>query len=777
MVSMEETAGFLKAQPVWPTDREREINLLIGFRALIDLPQMTGLVLRVTAATLYNAYVNGVFAGSGPARAPRDFARIDAWDLKPYLRSGKNVVAIEVAGYCANAFSGMEQPSYLQAEVLNDRQVLAYTGAAAGGFTATPIEEKIQKIQRYSFQRFFAEAYVLAPGHDRWRVDPEQPFSGVACVVQPQPVLLPRRVPYPVFALRQPVSIAAAGKFRKGDLPENPWKDRSLVDITPHYRGYPETQLDSIPSLEMQKIFTTELTACGKGYDPQETVSLSAGMFRIFDLGQELTGFIGCTMTCPQNARVLMAFDEILTQGDVDFKRMNCVNVVTYQLAPGTYHVQTLEAYALRYLKIMVLEGACAINGPFLREYANPDVYRAHFAASDPDLNRIFEAARETFRQNAVDIFMDCPSRERAGWLCDSFFTGRAAFVLSGTTVVEKNFLENFLLPDTFAKLPAGMLPMCFPADHVQGTFIPNWALWFIVELEEYLARSNDRSLVDALEPRVMALLDYFKAFLNSDGLLEKLAGWVFVEWSQANSLVQDVNYPGNMLYAGALDAAARLYRRPAWSQAAEQVRQAVRRQSFNGTFFVDNAVRREGKLESSGMTTEVCQYYAFYFDVATPQTHPDLWQTLLTDFGPQRKQTGKYPEVYVANAFIGNFLRIDLLSRYHESARVLEEIVGYFLNMARLTGTLWEHDQPTASCNHGFAAHVAQTLFRDALGIQKVDPIARRIIIRVPALPLAWCEGRIPLGNGFITMRWWKENSQVLCEYSVPAGYTVERA
>ena len=56
---------------------------------------------------------------------------------------------------------------------------------------------------------------------------------------------------------------------------------------------------------------------------------------------------------------------------------------------------------------------------------------------------------------------------------------------------------------------------------------------------------------MDALRDRVLKLFEYFQAYENSDGLLEKLPGWVFVEWSKANEFVQDVNYPSNMLYAG----------------------------------------------------------------------------------------------------------------------------------------------------------------------------------------------------------------------------------
>ncbi|MHB9011410.1 MAG: alpha-L-rhamnosidase-related protein [Ignavibacteriaceae bacterium] len=35
------------------------------------------------------------------------------------------------------------------------------------------------------------------------------------------------------------------------------------------------------------------------------------------------------------------------------------------------------------------------------------------FSCDDDSLNEIYSAAVQTFRQNSVDIFADCPSRER----------------------------------------------------------------------------------------------------------------------------------------------------------------------------------------------------------------------------------------------------------------------------------------------------------------------------------------------------------------------------
>jgi alpha-L-rhamnosidase len=504
-------------------------------------------------------------------------------------------------------------------------------------------------------------------------------------------------------------------------------------------------------------------------------VNLKPNTYEILDFGVNLTGFLGARLECRTRTRLCLTFDEILSGGDVDFKRLGCVNVVAYELAPGIYDVESFEPYTLRYVKLIALEGEVEVRDLHLREFVNPAVNQAHFAASDERLNRLFAAGRETFRQNAVDLFMDCPSRERAGWLCDSFFTARVAYDLCGDTRVEKNFFENYLLPKQFAHLPDGMLPMCYPADHNDGVFIPNWSLWFVVQLEEYLARSGDRELVAALRPRVLRLFDYFRPFRNQDGLLEKLQSWVFVEWSKANDFVQDVNYPSNMLYAEALAAAARMYDLPELTRDAETIRAVIRRQSFDGEFFVDNAVRQAGQLQVTRHRTEVCQYFAFFFGLATPETHPQLWRTLVKDFGPQRKQTKAFPEVHPANAFIGNVLRLELLSRYGLAQQNLDESIAYLLYMADLTGTLWENDGAYASCDHGFASHAVHVLYRDVLGLHQVDTVQRQVRLCFAEVRLDWCEGRVPTADGAVELRWWKDGDQTRYRVRVPAGYKVQ--
>ena len=160
------------------------------------------------------------------------------------------------------------------------------------------------------------------------------------------------------------------------------------------------------------------------------------------------------------------------------------------------------------------------------------------------------------------------------------------------------------------------------------------------------------------------------------------------------------------------------LYGDEKYNQKAEKLKETIRRESKIGIFYCDNSVFKDGELTLSGERTETCQYYAFFTGVANDEEDKELWKTLVDDFGPERKETGKWKEIYPSNAFIGNYLRLELLCQNGRYDKLEENICGYFDYMASLTGTLWEHKDIKASCNHGFASHVLVWL--DKLGYIK---------------------------------------------------------
>lgn len=69
------------------------------------------------------------------------------------------------------------------------------------------------------------------------------------------------------------------------------------------------------------------------------------------------------------------------------------------------------------------------------------------------------------------------------------------------------------------------------------------------------------------------------------------------------------------MLYARMLEVTADLYGMPELKTKAQKLKETIRTQSFNGKFFIDNAIRENGVLvPQKNNRSETCQYYTFYF-------------------------------------------------------------------------------------------------------------------------------------------------------------------
>lgn len=729
-----EKVFFKEARPVWPVGMAEEMNVSTGFYGEFERPEdFTGkLTLFITGSSVYRVFLNGTFLCHGPARAAHGYTRVDELELPRELLCERNSLAVEAAGFCIESFYLIRQPSFLQAELRCGERVLLKTVSSETGkecvpevvgvsetgdisdnghlfcFQAALLIDRIRKVQRYSYQRVFLEAYRMDAQYADWR---RKGFSKERQVLleEGRPYrLLERHVPYCTYPVKETEKILEKGSFFiREDAPR--WEDRSYLGISEQYKGFPPEELELLVSAELDRIAREKVFPDSTRMDVgQFPVTLSAGQYALASYEYNMTGFLGAELECSEDAQLVYVFDEILNgEGDITYNRCCCVNAVWYELKKGRYCLETLQPYTQKYGKWLVLKGNVKIQRMWVREYTNPEAEKGVFSCSDPVINAICEAGRRTFAQNAVDLYMDCPSRERAGWLCDSFFTGRVEYVLTGNTAVEDNFLENYLLAPEENGIPEGMLPMCYPADHPLGEYIPNWALWLILELWEYRNRKPDEMLTAAFSLKIQRLFQYFETYENEDGLLENLDGWVFVEWSAANELTAGVNYPSNMLYSAALRAAGRLYEREDWLDKGRKLAEKIRSQSYKNGFFSDQALRRDGKLVLTKQRTEVCQYYAYFMKIADRETYPELFETLAQDFGPKREKTKKWAEIAPANAFIGNYLRIELLSLAGRKEQVLQETKDFFGYMVQRTGTLWENTKASASCNHGFASHV----------------------------------------------------------------------
>ena len=693
---------FEKAQAIWADGRSEEMNCELSFRTVIPKGEETKLFL--AASSIYRLWVNGEFICAGPARAAHGWYRVDEICLSPFLTEDRNYVVTEVLGYNVNSYDTLDQPSFLTEEIWQGNEVISYTGGES--ITIHDFKNRVQKVQRYSFQRAFIDAYQYEDENKCMYHMNESAQSLCKIEIQTDKRYIYRDVEMPGFETLEPVSVIKKGtayyeKEKTEIIPEE-----YFFKIKQDLKGYAREKTEIHVSEEAQKIQLQE-TEYSVNAIAIRQLPLS-DEYAIYELPYNATGFFDIRLEVREKSRIFVMFDEILSNGSVDFLRMNSCNCFVYRMNAGKYRLMNFAPYTMKYLQIVVL-GECIVEQIQFKEYKNSSVLKRIHLPQDTELALIYDAALESFRANALDLFMDCPSRERGGWLCDSYFISSVEYVLMGKNVIEKAFLENFILNKEFRHIPEGMIPMCYPADHNNGNFIPQWAMWYVLEIEKYVYGNQDFELAERSKNLIYSLLKYFESFENENGMLENLQGWNFIEWSRANDpdLVNGVNFPTNMLYMRMLKCVSALYKDLILERKADRLRKNIRKRSFNGMFYTDNEHRDKNQLVNPGICTEVCQYYAFFTGVATVKEDSELWKIMKNKFGPIRSTINDYPEIAGTNVFIGKYLRIELLYRQGLFEEVIKEIKEVFLGMAKETGTLWEHTLPTASCNHGFASYV----------------------------------------------------------------------
>ncbi len=733
---------FAEALPIWGKDHLKELNSSLFFRCRVS---SEAAVLIIAANNFYRIYLDGEFFAYGPSRDAHDRYRVDRYAL--CLEEGSaHWVTVEVSGSNCNSFYALNRPPFFQCEITGkDREVLACSGR---DFKIYFNSTRIREVTRFSYQRAFSESYRLTPSFNAFLVGEEEPYQRLSVLPLERKLLEKRIVSYPTYKEKEYRLSETGNCFLDED--KKIYEDR--YQTLDYLKIFPKSEW----AIDSNKVASQLCFRLAKTRFPL----LKAKEFATFSNKASLTGFIHLKIEVREDALIYILFDEVSVKDDanppllgISFFRNTTHNCLTYELKKGSYDLLSFEPYTLMHARLAVLHGEVAIRSFGVKRYENPDC-SIRFSFGDKRIDSILEAAKSTFRQNAVDLLTDCPSRERAGWLCDSYFSGQAEPLITGSNKEEEAFLDNYAHCSK-ENLPEGMVPMCYPADFPSKEFIPNWSLWYILELWEYRKRNGDCPLIEESKANVRGILGYFKGFENELGLLENLKGWIFVEWSKANDpeFIEGVNFPSNMLYADALEKAGGLLGEPGLMEKGAKLKKLIKETAFNGEFFVDNAIRDEAnRLLLTRHTTETCQYYAFYFGITKKEDNLPFFEKMVSAFGERHDEARIFPKVYKSNVLMGIMMRLRMLQANGCSDLVFKETVDYFYKMSSLTGTLWEHDSVFASLNHCFTSHLFNIFLGANFGLDYIDAKNKKIHMNHHAVLQ---EGRVsvPLAKGRLVL------------------------
>ena len=693
---------------VWAEGQKNQMNRTFAFVLDLGKKQMGEICL--SAASCYKVIADGKLMGFGPNRTAHGYARAAVYPFNAQY------ITVEVQSHFVPNFCWVKREPFF-ACVLKTESGKEYF---AEDFNCFALSDRVQKVRRYSFQRGFCETYINEKDRTAlYFCKPQNAFPRVKTEKAELPHLLPSETLNPALS-----EIFAEKVIDSGYCKTSPeiavYVDRTETLIGTVIEGFQRGEWQDFSTDEISRI--TYLSGAKSGDYAYETL----------DFSRIVTGIVEVEIIAGNAGEVFFAFDEILS--DEKLKtikpfRGDTANVFKWTVKKaGVYNLSAFEPYAFRYANVITSAGVKA--NVKVRAYENPEAGKMLFECDDKKIEQIMEAARHTFAHNAVDLLTDCPSRERAGWLSDSFFSSVAERVFTGDNKVERAFLQNYILADESGH-PKGMIPRCYPADYYEEDgFIPNWSLWYILEIYKYFTQYGYDETVEKSRANVEGILNYFVDFENEFGVLEDLKGWIFVEWSAANNSdhINGINVPSNACYYASLLAAAKVYGIKGLKEKAEKVKDYLLKNAYVDGFFVDNLIRNEkGDIIPTENYTETCQYYMFFFKCADKHTHKELFDKMLNEYGKSDSSaSGGNPvkkQLTPSNMIYGVYMRLELLMREQKRVELLNECVRYFYDMTQKTGTLWENNTASASCDHGFASYVSRFIIYALFGFDVLYP------------------------------------------------------
>ena len=188
---------------------------------------------------------------------------------------------------------------------------------------------------------------------------------------------------------------------------------------------------------------------------------------------------------------------------------------------------------------------------------AYPFKERATFQSADPDLAKIWEISWRTARLDAHETYMDTPYYEQLQYIGDTRIQALISYAVAGDDRLAHQALAAFDQSRSTDGLTRSRYPSSLPQT------IPTFSLLWIGMLHDYWMYRPDPAPVRASLPGARAVLEWYAAHEQPDGLLNKLPWWSFIDWVSSGEIptysASGESCVTTLEYLGALNDAADL--------------------------------------------------------------------------------------------------------------------------------------------------------------------------------------------------------------------------
>ena len=737
-----------------PEGPQRDQSVL-HFRKFIELAhQPEHFILHVSADNQFILYVNQQRVGLGPSRSDLGHWRYETYDIAPFLRPGRNVLAAAVWNF------GVLTPL---------AQVSDRTGFLLHG------EGEVERI---------------ADTDPTWEVEEE---SGVTILPTPEAVRRQYYVAEPAERIDGTVfnwgwataESGTGGRWKKARpigyatpvgavLQENNWQ---LVS-------------DPLPPMEMT------LTSAGRvvrsaGIDIPTgfpvnafTVPAHSKATVLIDNSHLTTAYPELTVSSGRGATVRLTYAEALI--DDHGKKGNRNEIFGKQiqgifdefLTDGARNrtFMPLGWKTWRYLQLDIETGDQPLEVEKLRTWftAYPFEQRGHFESDDDSLNPIWETGWRTARLDAHDTYMDTPYYERMQYIGDTRIQALISYTVGGDDRLPRQAIQAF----GDSRIPDGITRSRYPSSMRQ--IIPTFSLLWVGMVHDFWMYRSDPDFVRAQLGGTRSVLDWFLQHQRADGLLMKIPWWPFVDWGtdfefgvpphddDGGSSVMTLQFIEALRYAAEIELAlgdkirAGLYR-----SAAERASQAVYKLCWN---------QHNGLLADTPAQKHYSQHaniLGVWLDVIPHEQEKDVLTKILSA-SDGYTATGPVPPLTKATYYFRFYLAraLDHVGMGNQYLQLL----GPWRAMVSLGLTTWaEQPEPTRSDSHAWSAHPNFDLLRIVAGIRPAKPGFASVVIEPHLGALKQLKAAMAIPQGMVEVEYQRTAAGLDATVKLPEGVSGE--
>ncbi|SDT92885.1 alpha-L-rhamnosidase [Verrucomicrobium sp. GAS474] len=755
---MNQDSPFPGSRWIWPLSAHWDIvNSYALFRrtfALAAIPARAPLF--ITADQSYRLFVNGVLVCRGPARGFQGRWPYDEVDLRPYLRKGRNVLAVRA-----------HQPG---------RSTFQYRTEGTAGLLVAGRWGKLD----------------LASGRN-WKAIRQESVSRdtVPCSVQ-------------LFNQEHIDLREEAGDWTAVDFDDAAWGvfEDFVWNCGPWFSLEPR----DIPPLEEKEIPVGRLIGLGEGIS-------AAGYARVRDVvalrHQEDRSHRPAGTAAMASASLLRV--EASAPGRfrsylIDFGR-TVVGSFIYEIAGtqggeivDTYYAETIEEATLtpdlvmpthsrtalgdrlvcrkgdashtfyhlngfRYVTITVRDALADFAlGLRFRRVGYPLERKGAFASSDPDLERIWETCAWTQQCCSLDAYVDTPWREQAQWWGDARVQAWNTFHLDGDARLFRRGIAQLAGQTTPDGLTYGHAPTI-----AHTCILPDFTLIWMLTLWDHYWQTGATEAFAAHQETLRRALDYFRSKTDpKSGLITyDDRYWLFLDWTDLFKDGAPAVY--NLWLLIALEKMAALYRASrhpveavfleAW---AKKLRAALGR-LIDRKGLLRDGIDRKGRIVAG--TSIHSQTLALMAGLKGVDAARALDTVLLPYLRGETKPKATPSAYWITYLFT-------LVAERGRGEEIMPFLKRFWLPMAD-HGTTWENFAPRRgdeSFSHAWSAHPLYHLMQTVGGIVQTAPGWKEIAFR-PLFHGGHGGAVVPSPRGPIRGEWKKEGTTVTVTLHLPPG------